>query len=153
VLDGCFEPSPVGVAGDLHVGGAAPARGYIRAPELTADRFVPDPFTSTPGARMYRTGDQARYHADAELECLGRADKQVKIRGIRIELAEAEAALARNAAVREVACVVREDRPSDKRLVAYWVGDDADAGELRKHLRKTLPDYMVPSAFVRLDAL
>jgi amino acid adenylation domain-containing protein len=151
VLDASGAPAPVGVAGELYVGGAGVARGYLGRPRLTAERFVPDPFATEPGARLYRTGDLGRWRADGTLEFLGRTDFQVKIRGFRIELGEIEAALLEHEAVRECAVLVREDA-GEKRVVAYVVGD-VETDALRAHVRHSLPDYMVPSAFVLLDAL
>jgi amino acid adenylation domain-containing protein len=152
VLDGALRPLPAGVPGELYVGGAQVARGYLDRPAATAERFVPDPFAPEPGARMYRTGDLVRWRPDGVLEYLGRLDDQVKIRGFRIELGEIEAALAAHAGVREARVVVREDDTGDLRLVAYVVGD-AEAGVLREHLLRGLPEYMVPAAYVRLEAL
>ena len=152
VLDGEREPVPLGVAGELHVGGAGLARGYLGRPELTAERFVPDPFAPWPGARLYASGDLARRRPDGELEYLGRADQQVKIRGFRIEPGEIEAALAALPGAREAVVVMREDTPGDRRLVAYVAGDTT-AEALRQSLREKLPDHMVPAAFVMLPAL
>jgi hypothetical protein len=140
---------PVGVPGELYVGGAGVARGYLNRPELTAERFVEDPFA--PG-RLYRTGDRVRWMADGTLEYLGRLDEQVKIRGFRIELGEIEAALRQAPGVRDCTVVVREDEIGDRRLVAYVVGD-AEAQMLRDRLRQSLPEYMVPAAFVALERL
>ncbi|HEU4556898.1 MAG TPA: amino acid adenylation domain-containing protein, partial [Longimicrobium sp.] len=149
VLDAARRPVPVGVPGELYVGGAGVARGYLNRPELTAARFVDDPFA--PG-RLYRTGDRVRWMADGTLEYLGRLDEQVKIRGFRIELAEIEAALRQAPGVRDCTVVVRENETGDRRLVAYMVGE-APAEAVRAHVRRSLPEYMVPSPFVFLDAL
>jgi amino acid adenylation domain-containing protein/FkbM family methyltransferase len=156
VLDAQFQPLPVGVAGELCIGGAGVARGYWNRPDLTAERFVRDPFSAGSGARLYRTGDLARWLPDGRLECLGRLDHQVKIRGFRIELGEIEAAIAQHAAVRSVVVTAREDVPGDKRLVAYLVAGNSPADlveQLRKLIRTMLPEYMQPSDFVMLNAL
>jgi acyl carrier protein len=152
VLDRALGPTPIGVPGELYISGAQVARGYLGRPALTAERFIPNPFSPAPGARLYATGDRARWRADGELEFLGRADQQVKIRGFRVEPGEIEAALREREDVRECAVVAREDVPGDRRLVAYVAGQ-ARPDELRAHLRRTLPEHMVPGAFVFLDRL
>jgi amino acid adenylation domain-containing protein len=152
VLDRRLRPVPVGVTGELYIGGEQLARGYLNRPALTAEKFVPDPFSPLPGARLYRSGDAGRLHPDGEIEFLGRLDHQVKLRGNRIELGEIESALLRHPWVRDAAVVVREDAPGGGRLVAYVVGE-AGVVELREHLKESLPEYMTPSAFVTLKAM
>jgi thioesterase domain-containing protein/acyl carrier protein len=152
ILDGNLEPVPIGVPGELYIGGDGLAHGYLERPELTAERFVPHPFDSTSGARIYRTGDLARYRRDGEIEFLGRLDHQVKVRGFRIELGEIETALARHPGVSAAVATTREERPGDVRLVAYVIPteDAVVASELRQFLAETLPGYMVPSTIVSL---
>jgi amino acid adenylation domain-containing protein len=156
ILDEHLQPVPVGVAGELYVGGAGVARGYLNRPELSAERFIADPFRAEDGGRLYKTGDLGRWLPDGKLEYLGRNDFQVKIRGYRIELGEIEAKLAECDGVREAVVVAREEVGGDKRLVAYVVGEEGaevSPGELRQELWRVLPEYMVPSAFVRIEAL
>jgi amino acid adenylation domain-containing protein len=158
VLDGELSPCPIGVPGDLYIGGMGGAIlsvGYVYQPDLTAASFIPDPHSSEAGARLYRTGDRARAFADGNLEFLGRTDQQVKIRGYRIELGEIEAALLRHPGVREAVVLAREDVPGEKRLAAYIVpsGPAPSAADLRTFLQATLPEYMVPWAFVEMEAL
>jgi len=156
VLDRQLQPVPIGIPGELHIGGAGLARGYLNRPELTAEKFISDPFSDVPGARLYKTGDLARYRPDGNIEFLGRIDHQVEIRGFRIELGEIEAVLMQYSAVREVVAVVREDIPGDKRIVAYVVpkaGLQPTTSELRRFLATKLPEYMIPSLFVIIDSL
>ncbi|MGZ5620188.1 MAG: non-ribosomal peptide synthetase [Methylobacter sp.] len=156
ILDANSQPVPIGVTGEIYIGGVGVARGYLNRPELTAERFVNDPFVTESDARMYKTGDLARWLADGTIEFLGRNDFQVKIRGFRIELGDIESELAGHPAVRDVAVLAREDRDDSKRLVAYLVPEGnfaPNASELRDFLKNKIPEYMMPSAFVFLDAL
>jgi amino acid adenylation domain-containing protein len=153
ILDPFRQPVPIGVAGELYIGGVGLARGYRNLPEMTRERFVENPFRA--GTRIYRTGDRARYRADGVIEYLGRLDHQVKLRGHRIELGEIESSLRRYEGVREAVAVVRTDHAADPRLVAYVVSPEktVDTRELRAHLMKTLPGYMIPAAFVTLEKM
>ncbi len=157
VLDSQGQPVPIGVAGELYLGGAGLARGYLRRPELTAERFVPHPFSSEPGARLYRTGDLVRYLPDGRLEFLGREDGQIKLRGFRIELGEIETVLTQHEEVREAAVILYEGPLGDKRLVAYVVAQHPQQAlpgfDLRRFLAGRLPDYMVPATFIQLETL
>jgi amino acid adenylation domain-containing protein len=157
VLNRALEPVPAGIAGELYIGGVGVARGYLHRPRLTAERFVPDPFGNEPGARLYRTGDLARWRPDGNLEYLGRVDHQVKIRGYRVEPGEVEDALVQHPSVREAAVVAHEYGPDDRRLVAYIIAPpDAEApsaADLRQYLGGSLPEPMIPSAFVVLESL
>ncbi len=154
VVDAAVQPVPLGVAGELCIGGDGVARGYLHRPELTATAFIPDPFSTEPGARLYRTGDLVRYLHDGQLQFLGRVDDQVKLRGVRIELGEIEATLRRHTSVREAVAVVREFAVGDPRLVIYAVvNDEVDQAALREYLRGKLPEYLLPSAFVLLEKL
>nr|WP_088328225.1 non-ribosomal peptide synthetase [Bacillus cereus] len=152
ILDAYQQPVPIGVDGELYIGGAGLARGYLNRPELTAERFISHPFSSNPKARLYRTGDLARYLPDGNLDYRGRIDHQVKIRGFRIEIGEIESTLNTYASVTEAVVIVREDQPGDKRLVAYVVGD-GNVDAWREYLKAKLPSYMVPSGFVAMEAI
>ena len=145
LLDAERQPVPVGVVGEIYIGGAGVARGYLNRPELTEERFLDNPFA--PG-RMYKTGDLGRWLPEGNLEFLGRNDHQVKIRGFRIELGEIEARLAAYPSVKDAVVVAR-----DERLIAYYAGEETSEKELRSHIAATLPEHMVPSLFVRLEAL
>jgi len=156
ILDANARPTPIGVPGELCLAGEGLARGYFGRPDLTAERFVSNPFNANPRARMYRTGDLARFLPDGNIQYLGRVDNQVKIRGFRIELGEIEAVLARHSAVQTAVAMAREDKPGDKRLVAYLIvvpGKEASSANLHAFLKESLPEYMIPSAFVKMDAL
>ncbi len=156
ILDRWLNPAPIGVAGELYIGGAGVVRGYFNRPELTAERFIPNPFSDKFGGRLYKTGDVVRYMPDGNIEHLGRTDHQVKVRGFRIELGEIEATLLQHPAISEAVVVARDEgTPDTQRLIAYVVGDPAVLGvdALRAHLKAYLPDYMMPAAFVILDSL
>jgi len=156
ILNHQLQPVPLGVGGELYIGGDSLARGYLNRPGLTAAGFIPNPFSTTPGARLYRSGDLARYLPDGRLEFLGRSDQQVKIRGFRIEPGEIESVLAQHDSVQTCVVLARQDWPGEQRLVAYVVaanGNVTGVGELRTYLREQLPEYMIPTAFVMLDAL
>ena len=156
ILDEMLNPVPIGVRGELFVGGIGVARGYFKRPDLTAEKFIPNPYSNQPGKRMYGTGDIARYLSDGNIEFLGRKDHQIKLRGQRIELGEIETVIGKFNSIKDVAVIAREDKPEDKKLVAYIVSNsdsDIDTNELRKGLLNQLPEYMIPSAFVILDEL
>jgi hypothetical protein len=156
ILDRWLQPVVVGVPGELYIGGRGLARGYLHRPALTAEKFIPDPFSDRPGQRLYRTGDLVRYRPDGRIEFLGRLDQQVKLRGYRIELGEIETVLARHPAVQEAAVVVRDLATERQSLVAFLVPNSqaaASVSELSAYLRQQLPDYMIPAVFVTLDQL
>jgi len=156
LLDEDQQPVPVGVAGEMYVGGAGVARGYLDRAGLTAERMVPDGFSKSGGERLYRSGDLARYKADGDIEYLGRIDKHVKVRGFRIELGEIESALLQYSGVREAVVVAREDAPGEKRIVSYLVSEpdgELSVSKLSDHLKAKLPEYMIPAAFIRVEAL
>jgi len=154
ILDARLRPVPTGVAGELYVGGVGVARGYLNRPDLTAERFVPDIFRTDPKARMYKTGDLARYLPDGNIQFLGRNDFQVKIRGFRVEVGEIEAALLQYAGVEQAVVIVRSDAPDEKRLVAYYTRacGEVSVATLCSHMSKSLPEHMIPSAFVILKS-
>ena len=156
ILDENLQPVPVGIPGELYIGGAGLARGYLNRPELTAERFIPHPFSDKEGERIYKTGDLVRYLADRNIEFLGRTDEQVKIRGYRIELGEIESLLIQHPAVKETAAVAEDDLSGNKRLVAYVVPNQnqtLNPVEIRNFLKQKLPNYMIPNAFVAMDFL
>jgi len=156
ILDRQWQPVPIGVAGELYIGGVGVVRGYHERPVLTAERFIPDPFTETPGTRLYKTGDLARYQPDGTLQYLGRIDHQVKIRGYRVELGEVEATLSEHDAIEEVAALALPDRSGSNRLVVYYTfttGSSAEVSELRDFMQESVPDYMVPSVLTHLEVM
>jgi amino acid adenylation domain-containing protein len=155
ILDDHLQPTPIGVTGEIYIGGAGVTRGYLNRPELTAEKFIPNPFSNQLGSRLYKTGDLARYLPDGNIEFIGRMDDQAKIRGFRIEIGEIEATLSEHPEIREAVVIVREDRQDDKRLVAYVVPQSTEISlvELRKLLKSKLPNYMIPNAFVLLEKL
>lgn len=156
LLDQHLQPVPIGITGEIHVGGIGLARGYLNQPGLTAERFIPDSFGHIPGARLYKTGDLARFLGDGEIEFVGRVDQQVKVRGFRIELGEIEAVLGRHPGVREAVVIAREDASGGKRLIAYVVAREElppSTSEMRDYLKRTVPEYMVPASFVVLETL
>jgi len=156
ILDRYLQPVPIGVRGELHIGGAGVARGYLNRSELTAEKFIPNPYSDEPDARLYKTGDRARYLPDGNIEYLGRIDSQVKIRGYRIELGEIEETLRQHSAVRDAVAIARDDGSGNKRLVAYVVLNQdklPSISNLRAYLQEKLPEYMVPAVFVMLESL
>ena len=154
LLDAHLQPVPIGIPGELHIGGDGLARGYLNRPELTAEKFIPDPLSDIPGARLYKTGDLARYLPDGNIDYIGRIDNQVKIRGYRIEVGEIEAVLRKHPSIQETVVIAQKNSQGDQRLVAYYVSPKViPNSELRQLIKHKLPDYMVPSAFVRLEAL
>jgi hypothetical protein len=156
LLDEQMELVPIGVGGELHIGYDGLARGYVNQPELSAEKFIPNPFSDEPGARLYRTGDRARFLPDGEIDFLGRIDHQVKVRGYRIEPGEIEKVFGQYPSVLDVVVIVREDTPGEKRLVAYVVArpeQTLEASDLRNFGKEKLPQYMMPSAFVVLQSL
>ncbi|MEH2051407.1 amino acid adenylation domain-containing protein [Nostoc sp.] len=156
ILNSHVQPVPIGIPGELHIGGAGLARGYLNCPDLTREKFIPNPFSDEPGARLYKTGDLARYLSDGNIELIGRIDHQVKIRGFRIELGEIETVLVQHPNVRETVVIVQGDKPDNKRLVAYVVpqlGKTPVVNDLRRFLKEKLPDYMVPAVFILLEQL
>ncbi len=153
LLDPCMQPVPAGVVGQLYISGDGLARGYLQRPDLTAEKWIPNPFSVKPGLRLYNTGDLARHLPSGNLEFLGRSDRQVKIHGFRIELGEVEARLAEHPGVSEAVVLVREDGEAGKRMVAFYTGEEIAAEALRAHLSSVLPKYMIPAAYVHLESL
>ncbi len=155
LLDDSLQPVPIGIPAQMYIGGVGLARGYLNRPELTAEKFVPNPFSAEPGARLYKTGDIARYLPDGSIDYLGRIDRMVKVRGFRIELSEIESTLREHPAVREAIALAHEDQAGYKKLVAYLVlehQNQLSSHQLREYLQENIPDYMIPSIFVFLDA-
>jgi len=156
IVDANLEPLPVGVPGELYIGGEGLARGYLNRPALTSDKFIPNPFSKAAGARLYKTGDRTRYRDDGQVEFLGRIDRQIKLRGFRIELGEIESALSANPSVEEAVVVLRDGSDGNKRIIAYVVPSSQQTGladELRRYLRERLPDHMIPSVFAMLEEM
>jgi len=156
ILDSSLEPAPIGVPGELYIAGVGLARGYWMQPVLTAESFIPNPYPISAGERIYRTGDLARWFKDGSIEFIGRVDHQVKLRGYRIELGEIESVLGNHEDITQVVVLLREDEPGEERLVAYIVasgGTRLEVAYLRAYLKKVLPEYMIPSAFVILDQM
>jgi acyl carrier protein len=154
LLDQSLNPAPTGIPGEIHIGGSGVARGYLNRPETTSERFIPDPFATQSGARMYKTGDLAKFLPDGTVEFLGRKDHQVKIRGYRIELDEIQTVLSRHPDVCSAVLTVRDDEADDKQLIAYVVlhdGKTSTSDELRRYLRRELPEFMIPATIVQLD--
>jgi amino acid adenylation domain-containing protein len=152
LLDSQQNPVPLGVQGEIHIGGVGLARGYLRRPELTAEKFIPHPFSNEPGQRLYRTGDLARQSEDGTIHFQGRTDYQIKLRGFRIELGEIEAALKQHAQVSDSLVLLREDTPGDQRLVAYVIAAESSSSEIRDYLKERLPNHMIPSAVVFMES-
>ena len=156
ILDRYMQPVPIGVRGELHIGGEGLAQGYLNQTHLTNEKFIPDCFSSKPGARLYKTGDRARYLPDYSIEIIGRTDDQVKIHGHRIELGEIASVLMQHPSVHDAIVITRTETSGDKRLVAYFVpknDQSSNVGELQDFLRKKLPGYMIPAAFVQMNNL
>ncbi|MCP4628150.1 MAG: AMP-binding protein, partial [bacterium] len=157
ILDRHYNPVPVGIPGELHIGGAGLARSYLNRPDFTKEKFIENPFSDKPGSRLYKTGDLCRYLPDGNIEFLGRIDHQVKVRGFRIELGEIESVLSRHGQVKEAVVIAREDQPGNKQLAAYLVPKKEDKApehsDLREFLKAKLPDYMIPAAYVILESL
>jgi acyl carrier protein len=156
ILDESLDPVPIGIVGEIYIGGDGVARGYLNRPELTAEKFIANPFSQDPDGRLYKTGDLARYLPDGNIEFLGRIDNQVKIRGYRIELGEIENVLGQHPAIQQTVVLAREDAPGDRRLVAYTTataGSNPSVHDLRSFLQQKLPEHMVPSTFVFMGSL